>query len=159
MPTEAFAGPDAGRAMRATSPRSRRQTRCSAEKYAWSARSLTSTPLWPPAGPDGGHAADERPEGEAFVHVRAGHGDGEGIGQHVQLAALGGRCHQAQPLVSAYTTAVNTATRHTEQPTTLRTSSQRRQQQGGQLSEFIRDQTLRWISTHDRSMPHEHQVT
>lgn len=50
-----------------------------------------SAPPWSPAGPDGGYAADERLEGEAVVHVRAGHGDGErdalGIGQHVQLAA------------------------------------------------------------------------
>ncbi|WSN64285.1 transposase [Streptomyces sp. NBC_01361] len=35
-------------------------------------------------------------------------------------------------------------------PTTLRTSSERRQQRGDQLPEFIRNQTLRWISTHDR---------
>lgn len=30
-----------------------------------------SAPLWSPAGPDGGYAADERLEGEAVVHVRA----------------------------------------------------------------------------------------
>ncbi len=51
-----------------------------------------SAPPWSPAGPDGWNAADQRLEGEAVVHGRAGHGDGErgglGVGQHVRLAAL-----------------------------------------------------------------------
>ncbi|EXU62360.1 hypothetical protein Z951_42135 [Streptomyces sp. PRh5] len=66
-----------------------------------------STPPWSPAGPDGGYTADERLEGEAVVHVRAGHGDGGrdalGIGQHVQLAALLAavdRVRQRSPLIA-----------------------------------------------------------
>ncbi|MEE4598158.1 hypothetical protein V2J94_41015 [Streptomyces sp. DSM 41524] len=92
-PTEAFVGLDAG-------PRDVRDEPALAQPgqvFGGEVRLVRaefdgSAPPGSPAGPDGGYAADERLEGEAVVHVRAGHGGGErdalGIGQHVQLAAL-----------------------------------------------------------------------
>lgn len=93
VPTEAFAGPDAGPRDARDEPALAqpdqvldREVRLVRAEFDGSARP------WSPAGPDGGYAADERFQGEAVVRVRARHGDGErdalGIGRHVRLAAL-----------------------------------------------------------------------
>ncbi len=222
-----------GRAIRATSPRSRSQARCSAEKYALSARSLTgwrrrgpgrdrtagmprmsalrarlscmfapdaatasgmpwasdstcrSLPFLPRStgfGPVGDPPLFWRERGRVddrrgLVHLAPGPEFVEhrpvqptpraGLDPYREAAVRGGgrRAERRRQMPSG--TVAGQRVHHCREhgplvtrsgPITLRASSERRQQRGGRIPEFITNQTLDRSAPTAGIMPHEHHV-